>query len=54
MSFNHHNDQNQTYVIGVCGPSCGGKTTVCHRILDKIIAVLGDANDMICASIKDF
>jgi uridine kinase len=41
------------YVIGVCGPTCGGKTTVCHKILEKIEATIGSHEDMICVVSQD-
>lgn len=41
------------YVIGVCGPTCGGKTTVCHKILEKIEATIGSHEDMICVLSQD-
>ena len=31
----------QTYIIGVCGASCSGKTTICHKIIEKINSILG-------------
>lgn len=47
MSTKH----NGTYVIGVCGPSCGGKTTVCHAIQKKIISTL--ENNTMCVISQD-
>lgn len=32
----------QTYIIGVCGASCSGKTTICKKMIDKIKSILGD------------
>lgn len=29
------------FVIGVAGPSCGGKTTVCNKIQEKILSIGG-------------
>lgn len=29
------------FVIGVAGPSCGGKTTVCNKIQEKILSTAG-------------
>jgi len=34
------------YIIGVCGPSCSGKTTTCKMIIDK-------ANSTISTILKD-
>jgi len=31
-----------TYVIGVCGASCSGKTTICNEISNKIRSTVGD------------
>jgi len=45
--------QNGTYVIGACGPSCGGKTTVCLKIQDKITEILGESSNMICVVSQD-
>ena len=42
----------ETYVIGVCGPSCGGKTTVCKEIQKKISSTLKDNNN-ICVISQD-
>lgn len=41
------------YVIGVCGPTCGGKTTVCQKILEKIEATIGTHENMICVVSQD-
>ncbi|QKF94378.1 uridine kinase-like protein [Fadolivirus algeromassiliense] len=41
------------YVIGVCGPTCGGKTTVCHKILEKIAEIIGNREGMICIVSQD-
>ena len=32
----------QTYVIGVCGASCSGKTTICQKMIKKINSILGN------------
>jgi uridine kinase len=44
----------RTYVIGVCGSSCSGKTTVCKEICKKIVSILGDNNSShICVISQD-
>lgn len=43
---------NKTYVIGVCGPSCGGKTTVCKEIENKLIPTHNN-NNVICVISQD-
>jgi|LakMenEpi03Aug12_release.lakeMendotaPanAssembly.Ray.scaffolds.fasta_scaffold262251_1 uridine kinase len=40
---------NRVYVIGICGPTCGGKTTVCEKILEKV----KKTNESICIINQD-
>lgn len=40
------------FVIGVAGPSCGGKTTVCNKIQEKILSIGGDDDKYTIASIS--
>ena len=54
--LNTYFKRNKTYVIGVCGPSCGGKTTVCKEIQNKIISTLknnNNDNNIICVISQD-
>lgn len=41
------------YVIGVCGASCSGKTTVCMKIEDKIENTLENKQNIICIISQD-
>jgi len=45
--------QTGTYLIGVSGPSCGGKSTVCLMVQKKITETLGDSSNMICVISQD-
>lgn len=50
---NQSNQTSQTYVIGVCGGSCSGKTTVCEKILEQIVNVLGNMDNLMCIESQD-
>ena len=46
-------NQSGRYVIGVCGASCSGKTTVCMKIEDKIENTLENNKNIICIISQD-
>ena len=41
------------YVIGVCGPSCSGKSTICSEIINKIKNIKGTTTNMVAILSQD-
>lgn len=43
----------ETYIIGVCGASCSGKTTICQKMIQKIKQIIGDYQDSVTLISQD-
>ena len=45
--------QGKSYVIGVCGASCSGKTTVCEEIVKIVTSIFKSSANAICVISQD-
>lgn len=41
------------YIIGVCGSSCSGKSTICNEIVNKIKAIKGTTQNLVAVVSQD-
>lgn len=42
-----------SYIIGICGQSCSGKTTVCKKIIERIVQINNDKTNLVVTLSQD-